>query len=141
MNWHSLDIDKIFSLMGSSPTGLSPHLVEQKQAECGPNELEEKKKKPAWVIFMNQFKDFMILVLIAAAVISGVVGEMADAIIILVIVILNAVFTTDGEFIVADFQASNVGPDSLEIDDNSTFIIKSRAVGFRIIEILEDYQS
>ena len=92
MNWHSLDIDKIFSLMGSSPTGLSPHLVEQKQAECGPNELEEKKKKPAWVIFMNQFKDFMILVLIAAAVISGVVGEMADAIIILVIVILNAVF-------------------------------------------------
>ena len=50
MNWHSLDIDKIFSLMGSSPTGLSPHLVEQKQAECGPNELEEKKKKPAGTV-------------------------------------------------------------------------------------------
>ena len=91
MNWHSLDIEKVFTLSGSSPAGLSTHVAEQKLAECGPNELESKKKKPAWKLFVNQFKDFMILVLVVAAVISGIVGDRADTIIILVIVLLNAV--------------------------------------------------
>ena len=81
MNWHSLDIEKVFTLSGSSPAGLSTHIAEQKLAECGPNELEEKKKKPAWKLFVNQFKDFMILVLVVAAIISGIIGDRADTII------------------------------------------------------------
>lgn len=91
MNWHSLDIEKVFTISGSSPKGISNHIAEQKLAECGPNELEEKKKKPAWVLFFNQFKDFMILILIIAAIVSGIAGDSADTIIILVIVLLNAI--------------------------------------------------
>ncbi|HEX6335011.1 MAG TPA: cation-translocating P-type ATPase [Flavisolibacter sp.] len=91
MNWHHLDIERIYSLLGTSQEGLSGQLVEQRLDECGPNELEEKKKKPAWVLLLNQFKDFMIIVLMAAAVISGIVGDSADTIIIMVIVVLNAV--------------------------------------------------
>jgi Ca2+-transporting ATPase len=91
MNWHQLHINDVFEKTGSSREGLSAESVEQKKAEFGLNELQEKKKKPAWVIFLNQFKDFMIVVLMVAAVISGVMGEVTDTIIIMVIVVLNAV--------------------------------------------------
>ena len=55
-------------MTGSNPHGLSLKAATQRLIEFGPNELEEKKKKPAWLLFLNQFKDFMILVLIAAAI-------------------------------------------------------------------------
>ena len=60
-------------------------------ARYGNNELEEKEKKPAWHLFLNQFKDFMIVVLMLAAIISGIAGDLTDTIIILIIVVLNAV--------------------------------------------------
>ena len=63
----------------------------QRLLRDGPNELLEKARKSPIVIFFSQFKDFMILVLMAAAIISGIVGDLSDTIIILVIVVLNAV--------------------------------------------------
>ncbi|MBL7742818.1 MAG: cation-translocating P-type ATPase [Chitinophagaceae bacterium] len=91
MNWHHIDTREVTELTGSAPDGLSTESAALKLAEYGPNELEDKKKKPAWVLFLLQFKDFMILVLIAAAIIAGVAGDLTDTIIILVIVILNAI--------------------------------------------------
>jgi Ca2+-transporting ATPase len=91
MNWHNLDINRIFALTGSSTAGLSSQLVEQRIAEYGLNELSEKKKKPVWVLFLRQFNDFMILLLVAAAIISGVIGDVGDTVVILVIVLLNAI--------------------------------------------------
>lgn len=91
MNWHQLDIDEIFALTGSSAHGLSQQLIEEKITKYGYNELTEKKKNPAWLLFLSQFKSFMIAVLIVAAVISGIIGNITDTIIILIIVILNAI--------------------------------------------------
>ena len=91
MNWHCLDIEEILKLTGSSLQGLSKEDAAFKLSEIGPNELQGKKKKPAWILFLHQFRDFMILVLMAAAIIAGIVGDITDTIIILVIVILNAV--------------------------------------------------
>ena len=91
MNWYKQDIREVFSIAGSSSTGLTSAEVLKRRAEHGSNELLEKAKKPAWILFISQFKDFMILVLMAAAVISGIIGDMTDAIIILVIVILNSI--------------------------------------------------
>ena len=91
MNWYKQDIREVFSIAGSSSTGLTSAEVLKRRAEHGSNELLEKAKKPAWILFISQFKDFMILVLMAAAVISGLIGDMTDAIIILVIVILNSI--------------------------------------------------
>jgi P-type Ca2+ transporter type 2C len=91
VNWHNLDINKVFALTGSSPSGLSSQVVEQRVAEYGLNELVEKKKKPAWLLFLKQFNDFMILLLIVAAIISGLIGDVGDTVVILVIVLLNAV--------------------------------------------------
>ncbi|MBL7698993.1 MAG: cation-translocating P-type ATPase [Chitinophagaceae bacterium] len=90
MNWHQLDIDKVLESMGSSKSGLTSKAVESALNKYGPNELEETKKSPAWLQFLNQFKSFMIIVLIVAAIISGIVGDKTDTIIILVIVMLNA---------------------------------------------------
>ncbi|MBL7739397.1 MAG: cation-translocating P-type ATPase [Chitinophagaceae bacterium] len=91
MNWHHLALEEVIKLTGSSVNGLTEESASLKLAEYGPNELQEKKKKPAWVLFLHQFKDFMILVLLAAAIVAGIAGDLTDTIIILVIVILNAI--------------------------------------------------
>ncbi len=91
MNWHCLDIKEIFELTGSSINGLSREKASMSLAEFGLNELQEKKKKPAWLLFLAQFSDFMILVLLAAAIIAGIAGDITDTIIILIIVVLNAI--------------------------------------------------
>ena len=76
--------------------GLTREGVERKRQEYGFNELKAKKKKSLIVKFLEQFKDFMIIVLIVAAIVSGVVGYMegegiTDSIIILIVVVLNAI--------------------------------------------------
>ena len=76
--------------------GLTSKQVEEKRQEYGFNELKAKKKKSLLVKFLEQFKDFMIIVLIVAAIVSGVVGYMegegiTDSLIILIVVIVNAI--------------------------------------------------
>src|SRR4030066_346492 len=91
MRWHQKKTDEVIEDLGSSLKGLSPDEAEKRLREYGPNELKEKKKKTPFMMLLDQFKDFMILVLIAAAVISGIIGEPSDTIAIVVIVVLNAV--------------------------------------------------
>ncbi|HEX4875194.1 MAG TPA: HAD-IC family P-type ATPase, partial [Chitinophagaceae bacterium] len=91
MKWHTLDIKTILSRLDAGAEGLSTQQAINIQSKIGKNELQENKKKPAWLLFLHQFTDFMILVLLAAAVIAGIAGDLTDTIIIVVIVILNAV--------------------------------------------------
>lgn len=72
--------------------GLSEQEAEKRLRETGPNALTARKKRSLFLRFLDQFKDFMIIVLLLAAALSGLVaGEWTDAAIILVVVILNAV--------------------------------------------------
>ncbi|MGM0216043.1 cation-translocating P-type ATPase [Enterococcus sp. AZ109] len=76
----------------SSLEGLSSKEAQQRLADYGKNELTEGKKKSLLAKFLEQFKDFMILVLLAAAIISAIVShEVVDSIIILLVVIINAI--------------------------------------------------
>ncbi|MEE9203492.1 MAG: calcium-translocating P-type ATPase, PMCA-type, partial [Nitrospirales bacterium] len=61
----------------------------RRAAEYGPNEIREHRARSPWRMFFDQFTDFMILVLIAAAIVSGIIGELVDTIAILIIVLLN----------------------------------------------------
>lgn len=91
MNWHHISLQEIFELTGSTRDGLNNLAAAIKLSEYGLNELQEKKKKPAWKMLLRQFRDIMILILLAAALVSGLLGDLADSTIILVIVILNAI--------------------------------------------------
>lgn len=91
MHWHTEKISEIVETLNSSVHGLSKENAKRRLLEYGPNELKEKKKKTPFMMFLDQFRDFMILVLIAAALISGFIGELSDTIAIIVIVVLNAV--------------------------------------------------
>lgn len=71
--------------------GLTTREAKKRLAKYGYNELVKKKKISPLLIFFSQFNDFMIWVLIAATAISGSMGETADAITILIIVIMNAI--------------------------------------------------
>jgi Ca2+-transporting ATPase len=91
MHWYQKDINDVADALGSSLEGLSSEEARQRIEKYGPNELKEIKKKTLFKMFLDQFRDFMIIVLICAAVISGIIGELTDTIAIIVIVLLNAV--------------------------------------------------
>jgi Ca2+-transporting ATPase len=91
MSWHLKDINTVVEELGSSIQGLTLAEAEKRLQKYGLNELKEKKKKTPFMLFLDQFKDFMILVLIVAALISGWIGEPSDTIAIILIVVLNAV--------------------------------------------------
>ncbi|MEZ4827474.1 MAG: cation-translocating P-type ATPase [Bacteroidia bacterium] len=98
MNWHTLSADQIFTATGSAPDGLTSAVAEERLLEKGPNVLHEKQQKSWLAVLAGQFKEFMSLVLIAAAVISGVIGDVTDSVIIIVIVLLNALIGFIQEF-------------------------------------------
>ncbi|HMO61755.1 MAG TPA: cation-translocating P-type ATPase [Ferruginibacter sp.] len=91
MNWHRLSINEVYELMSTGPKGLSTIKAEERLAQYGMNELQEGKKKSIAAIMLAQFTDIMILILLAAAVISGFIGDFTDTIVILIIVLLNAI--------------------------------------------------
>ena len=98
MNWHRLSIEETYKFLGTTQHGLSSIASEEKLLEVGPNELEEGKKRNILSVFISQFKDLMILILLSAAVISGIIGDITDSIVILLIVLLNALIGFVQEF-------------------------------------------
>lgn len=95
---YNFSIPDILKQLQTSEQGLSHAEAKIRLSEVGSNELQEKKKLPAWRLFLNQFKDYMIVVLLAAAILSGIMGDVTDAIIILILVLLNAIIGFMQEF-------------------------------------------
>ena len=91
--WYSLSKEEVEKLLNvDEKKGLDADEVEKRLEKYGRNEIVSKNKKPIWKMILEQFTDFMIIVLIIAAIVSGVVNhEFTDSIIILIIVILNAI--------------------------------------------------
>ena len=73
---------------------LSQDQIKKNQEKYGPNALVEEKKKSILQIFLEQYKDFLVIILIAAAIVSGLLGETESAIVILVVITMNAILGT-----------------------------------------------
>lgn len=91
MNYHLLPISDIQKLFDTSEQGLHFSDAEERLKQYGKNELLEKKKISMLVLLLHQFKDVMVIILLIAAGISLVIGDLKDAIVILIIVLLNAI--------------------------------------------------
>jgi Ca2+-transporting ATPase len=91
MNWHTSTLEDVFKELQSSADGLSTEEVAKRIQQYGANQLQEKKKKPVWLLFAMQFKDVMILILMVAAIISAIVGDVKDMTVILIIIVINAI--------------------------------------------------
>lgn len=89
-SFHTKDVEEVIKELDTNIRGLSSSEVEKRIQKYGYNELEEKKGKTFFQMFISQFKDFMIIILLIAVAISLLVGEVIDAAIILAIVVLNA---------------------------------------------------
>lgn len=89
-NWYSLGVDETLSVLKSSHDGLASEEAARRLTEYGPNELTEGKKISAWLIFLEQFKSVLIIILLIATVLSAIMNEIVDAIVIAVIVFFAA---------------------------------------------------
>src|SRR3954454_8223647 len=91
MKFHEMKIEQVEKALETDfSAGLSQEEVIKRINQHGLNELEEGEKQSALLLFFSQFKDFMVLVLLAATLVSGFLGEYIDAIAIIAIVIVNA---------------------------------------------------
>jgi Ca2+-transporting ATPase len=98
MDFYQKSVEEALAELKSGRSGITAEEARARRATYGPNELVEKKKKSMLLMFLEQFKDFMILVLIAAAVVSGIIGEPSDTIAIIVILVLNAALGFSQEY-------------------------------------------
>lgn len=90
MKFHEMEIKQVEKALETDfSTGLLSEEVKKRISKYGLNELDEGEKQSALLLFFSQFKDFMVLVLLAATLISGLLGEYIDAIAIIAIVIIN----------------------------------------------------
>lgn len=90
--YYNLTSEQTLEKLTSQATGLTEAQVKERQAQYGPNVLEAKKHTTLLQKFIAQFKDLMIVILMVAALVAMFAGEVSDALIIFLVVILNAVF-------------------------------------------------
>ncbi|WP_066289269.1 calcium-translocating P-type ATPase, SERCA-type [Bacillus sp. FJAT-29937] len=90
MKFHEMNETEVEQALNSDKkAGLTKDDVKNRRKQFGYNELEEGEKQSAILIFFSQFKDFMVLVLLAATLVSGLLGEYIDAVAIIAIVLIN----------------------------------------------------
>jgi Ca2+-transporting ATPase len=97
-DWHRLSGEQALAQLDSSAGGLSVAQARERLAGQGPNVISEGRRRSLPAIMLSQFADVMILILLAAALVSGFVGEPQDTLAILVIVLLNAVIGAVQEY-------------------------------------------
>jgi len=96
--YHSLDADECISKLNSSKKGLQEEEVNKRFEQFGPNELQEKERTSVLKLIIKQFKDFLVLILIIAAIIAFLSGKMIDVYVIIGVIIVNAAIGFFQEF-------------------------------------------
>ena len=97
--WHTVSTNAALEYLASDRTrGLGEKDAAERLCRDGPNRLAERPPKNPWLLLLDQFKGFLILILMGAAVLAGVIGDIKDALVILFVVIINALLGFYQEF-------------------------------------------
>lgn len=94
MNPYQMKKEDVLKMLGTDENGLTQNQAKGNQKKYGKNELAEGKKKNPFILFLEQYKDFLVIILIIAAIISGVLGDIESAIVIFVVITINAILGT-----------------------------------------------
>ena len=97
-NFYNKSVEELYHLLNTSRLGLTEEEAKKRLEEYGENKLTEQKKKSNFILFLEQFNDFMVILLICAAIFSAIMSYIQnesyfDSIIIIVIVIINAILS------------------------------------------------
>ena len=92
--FYQMTVEEIRNKLSNSLSPLTDEQVLEHQKKYGKNQLMEEKKKNVFQIFLEQFKDFLVIILIIAAAVSGFLGDIESAIVILVVITINGILGT-----------------------------------------------
>ncbi|ADZ81954.1 cation-translocating P-type ATPase [Cellulosilyticum lentocellum] len=92
--YYNKSSEEVLSLLQTTREGLKSEELGALKEKYGSNELVEGARKSIFRVFMEQFKDFLVMILIVAAIVSGVLGKLESAIVIIVVIMLNAILGT-----------------------------------------------
>lgn len=91
VKWYQMSSDQVCKKLAvDQNSGLKQKVAEERLKKTGPNQLAENDKPSLWFLFIKQFQDFMVIVLLAATLLAGLLGEYIDAIVIIIIVFINS---------------------------------------------------
>lgn len=132
--------EALFAELQSSENGLNTQTVAQNQQKYGRNEIAEEKPKSIFLIFLEQFRDFLVIILIISAIISAVLGDVESTAVILSVITLNAILGTVQTVKASESLASLKklsAPNAKVIRDGNPILIPSSEVTVGDIVILE----
>ncbi|MBO5292693.1 MAG: cation-translocating P-type ATPase [Lachnospiraceae bacterium] len=92
--WYTKEAGEVLQVLRTSEKGLDGQEVQERQKRYGKNELTESGKKSTFRIFLEQFQDFLVVILIAAAILSGFLGDAESSVVIVVVITMNAILGT-----------------------------------------------
>lgn len=138
--YYQMETDEVKKQVNGSLEPLTDAEIRAHQEKYGPNELQEEKKKSVAMIFLEQYKDFLVIILIVSAIISGFMGDMESAIVILIVITINAILGTV-QTIKAEKSLNSLkklsGPEAKVLRNGAVTHIPSREVTVGDIVFLE----
>ena len=139
-NYYQFSAEEVKQDINGKQEPLTAAEVKAHQEKFGPNELVEGKKKTTLQIFLEQYKDFLVIFLIAAAIVSGFLGDAESAIVILIVITINAILgtvqTVKAEQSLASLKKLS-GPEAKVLRDGSVVPIPSAEVTVGDIVMLD----
>ena len=139
-NYYQFSAEEVKQDINGKQEPLTAAEVKAHQEKFGPNELVEGKKKTTFQIFLEQYKDFLVIILIAAAIVSGFLGDAESAIVILIVITINAILgtvqTVKAEQSLASLKKLS-GPEAKVLRDGSVVPIPSAEVTVGDIVMLD----
>ena len=139
-NYYQFSAEEVKQDINGKQEPLTAAEVKAHQEKFGPNELVEGKKKTTLQIFLEQYKDFLVIILIAAAIVSGFLGDAESAIVILIVITINAILGTV-QTVKAEQSLSSLkklsGPEAKVLRDGSVVPIPSAEVTVGDIVMLD----